>query len=538
LRATDPEKGQQKGPAISHDQAVADARRLVELLELSHPDPYSPVGGKVAFKRSAAMLLRSIPQGDIEVSQLRDLLDGFLAQLGDGHTHLEREMVSWDGSAALPLAFDVTADGLHVLGSGMPEMKGTRGDRVVGVAGVSIDELARRWARLSPVENRFQAYAELRRVLTSPASLGRIVPGAAGAESLSFDLLSPAGERETRSVPAAPRKDTPPPGEWLEAPVRVTELSRQQAPFFFQFLRGDTVAYLRVATIMGREGFETALRRGFGDPGEMIARYYSMKGQAAPPDVEAALAGIPSFLETTSALLEEMKKRRTQTLVIDLQGNGGGMTPIVFPFLQQMYGDAYYAHDFPGEFVTVFSQLYLDKFHADLETMREQRGNPQLMLGDYGFEDQDEGSAETRRREAIEDYKAVGMSFAPGLEALGGQPIYTPPAVVVLCDEGTYSAAFHFLFFLRELGAVVVGVPPGQAPNTFMEMTEFTLPNSQLKGSISNSAQIFVPSDPGARTLVPDVVLTYELAGKYGFAADASLQLALDRLAAGTLRKG
>ena len=36
-------------------------------------------------------------------------------------------------------------------------------------------------------------------------------------------------------------------------------------------------------------------------------------------------------------------------------------------------------------------------------------------------------------------------------------------------------------------------------------------PNSRLKGSISNSAQIWL-ADPRAQTLVPDVVLTYDLA--------------------------
>ncbi len=516
---------------------LADAQRLVELLELSHPDPYTPVGGKVAFRRSAAALMRSLPTGDTEPSQFRDLLDGFLAQLSDGHTHMEREAVSWYAPPdALPLDFDVTEDGLHVLAADIPEMKGTRGYRVLGVAGISIDELAKRWARLSPAENRFHAYAQLRRVLTSPTLIARLVPGAASAGQVSLDLLSPVGKRETRTMSIHSGKSAADHAKWIEPAVRVTDVPAKDDPFFFGFIRTDTVAYLRVATIMGREAYEMAFRQGWGDPHAMIDGYYSRKGQTAPADVEAALAGIPSFLETTDALLEEMKKRRTQTLVIDLQGNGGGVTPMVLPFLQQMYGDAYYAHDFPMEFVTVFSQLYLDKFHKDLSALRAERSNPELRLGDYGFEAKEEGTAETRRKKALEEYAAKKMSFAARLEALKGQPLYTPANVVVLCDEGTFSAAFHFLFFLRELGASVVGVAPGQAPNTFMEVTEFTLPNSRLKGSISNSAQIWL-ADPRAQTLVPDVVLTYDLAKQYRFATDAVLQLAVDRIAAGTLRK-
>lgn len=524
---------------VSHEQAMADARRLIELLESSHPDPYSPVGGKVVFKRSAAMLLQLVPPDDVDVGHLRNLLDGFLAQLSDGHTHMEREAVSWYAPPdALPIELDVTVDGLHVVASDVPEMKGTRGYRVLGVNGLPIDELAKRWARLSPIENRFHAYAQLQRVLTSPALIARIVTPSGSAGHLSLDLSSPNGKRETRSLPIRSDRNTADRAKWIEPAVRVdvTGIPAKDEPFFFRFLREDKVAYLRVATIMGREAYEIALREGWGDPRAMIERYYAKKGQAAPADIEAALSGIPSFLETTGALLGEMKKRGTQTLVVDLQSNNGGVTPMVRPFLHQMYGDAYYGHDFPIQFVTVFSQLYLDKYHKDLETLRAEQGNPNLQLGDYGFEAKEEGSAETKRKKAIEEYTAKKMSFAARLRALGGEPIYSPPNVVVLCDEGTFSAAFHFLFFLRDLGASVVGVTPGQAPNTFMEMTEFTLPNSRLRGSISNSVQTWV-TEPRAQALVPDVVLTYELAKRYRFATDAVLQLALDRIAKGSLRK-
>ena len=127
------------------------------------------------------------------------------------------------------------------------------------------------------------------------------------------------------------------------------------------------------------------------------------------------------------------------------------------------------------------------------------------------------------------------MSFAARLERLQGKPIYTPPVLVVLCDADTYSAAFHFMFYLRAFGARVVGVPSSQAPNTPMEMTPFTLPGSRLSGSISNSAQIFLPGEPRAKLLAPDFPLTYEVLQRYRFEEDAAVHYAVDLISAGKI---
>ena len=42
----------------------------------------------------------------------------------------------------------------------------------------------------------------------------------------------------------------------------------------------------------------------------------------------------------------------------------------------------------------------------------------------------------------------------------------TPERVYVLTDAGTYSAAFHYAFYLWKMGATIVGVPSSQALNT------------------------------------------------------------------------
>ncbi len=314
----------------------------------------------------------------------------------------------------------------------------------------------------------------------------------------------------------------------------------QDEPFYYRFFEGASVAYFRVATVMGREAYESAIRYSWGDPDKMLARYYGKRGKPVPPSRSAALKGIPSFFEVGERLLVRMKARRTEALIIDLQGNGGGVTPTVKPFLYQLYGDAYFRHRFESEFVTVHSALYRKKFQLPPSGASKGKDRSLPALGQYVFaakrrERAPRESALRRRQQKINEYKRRGMSFAERLEGLNGRAIYTPPKVVVLCDADTFSAAFHFMYYLRAMGATVVGVTSSQSPNTFMEATPFVLSESGLRGSISNSAQIFTPNNPQARVLPPDFALTYDVARTYDFAEDAALRYAVDLIRQGKI---
>lgn len=134
---------------------------------------------------------------------------------------------------------------------------------------------------------------------------------------------------------------------------------------------------------------------------------------------------------------------------------------------------------------------------------------------------------------AIDESRYMSYAFLDTgpVADLGGEAVYTPERVFVVTNEGTFSAAFHYAFFLWRMGATVVGVPSSQAPNTFMETTEFTLPYTGLRGSVSNSAQMFLPAgDPRAKVFLPEITLSPGDLRGYGFDKHADILYLMDRL--------
>ena len=90
-------------------------------------------------------------------------------------------------------------------------------------------------------------------------------------------------------------------------------------------------------------------------PHEILAEYYQVLGRPLPSNTDSAIAGIPSLLEIGTRLVNEMTQRRTPNLIIDVRGNGGGMTGVLYPFLYQIYGDDYFTQQMPNNSVTVMS---------------------------------------------------------------------------------------------------------------------------------------------------------------------------------------
>lgn len=535
-------------PQLTQSQAVKDAERLVELLELSHPDPYVNFGGKVPFERQVRDLISGTPPEGLRPSELAERLGKFLVRLRDGHTLLYGGGGGrWtDPSIWLLVNFGISADGLFITGSDIAQLRGTRGYRLRGVNGHPIEAIMSNSCNEISCENIYRAYAVCAATVRSLQFMKNLFPNLDAQGAITYNLESPDGTLVDRAVPwEVMREVNRLPQEsirqkidsqnWLEKPVRWAGLERSEEMFYFRLFPKQRTAYFRVATVMGREAYEAAYREKEGDAEQMLEQYYKSKHREMPTSIEQALNGIPSFVEKGEELLREMKSDGMTHLIVDLRGNSGGYTESVFPFFYEMYGDTYYGHHFRSEFVTRVSQLFLDKNHATLEEMRKKLNDPTLQLGGYHFEEGQALTAEAARKKAIAEYLDKQYSFAKSLEALNGNPIYTPKKVVVLCDADTFSAAFHIMAYLKDMGATVVGVPSSQSPNTFMETTEFKLPESGLRGSISNSVQIFDPDNPKSDVFHPDFEVTYSIFKKYDFDDETTVRYALNLIAEGKL---
>jgi hypothetical protein len=533
LSATSLRAGQDKPTTLTHEQLVKDARTFFADLEATHPDPYTNLGGKVAFKKKAQRLIHDLPTAGLTAPEFTDRLSAFVAPLKDGHTRLRGARERWQDSAPrLAVQFQVASDGLLLSSFDLPELKGTQGYRLVAVNAHSVSELLDRMAAEVATENDYGTYVGLTIALRSFKLLKNLMPDLDRSQGVTYTLEAPNGSTVTRSL--SWDGDHPVEAEkWSAKPVRNSPLHRLEEDFYAQFFPDGQTAYFRVANMMPREGYEVIQKYHVGNLQEFLQQYYAARKKQEPSDPEEAMRGIPSVFEIATNLLQEMKKRNTPNLIVDFRGNGGGSTPTIIPFFYEMYGDAYFGRHSDAEFVQVKSPLYLTKYNTSVD--EEKKKDPSFELGEYEFTGNEPGTAEEKRIKKFAEWKEKGMSFEPALEALKGNPLYTPRKVIVLCDPNTFSAAFQATFILHEMGAKLVGVPPAQSPNAFMEATEFILPESGIKGYISNGMQMYVPSDPRVNVLHPDFETSFAVFNKYGGDEDTSLRLALELLTAGKI---
>lgn len=510
---------------LSRDSLYNEFRHFIRLLDETHPDPYSEYGGKVSFHKEAFEIEQILKSDNCTLDQYQNILASFVSGIHDGHTFIRRSS-KLDAMRYVSLMLKPIPDGMIV--AGLPAIDDKYlGSRLISVNGTTLDSLCKNISRISPNENKYGEYIALARAFSNPVLLVQLFPDIESKESLKMVVETPEDEIREIAVRITDNK------EWSK--TNFSQLPKgskllKDKYLFYDLLDGNQIMYLRLKSVMARENFLAMQQQKNPSLNDQLKSFYQWVLQKTmPANVDDAIAQLPCFSELFRDMLSEMKRNKTRNLILDLRGNAGGWTPIVLPTLYMMYGDKYLDKDMETNYYKMFSPLYMKKNATTLEDFNK-NNNSDYWYGDYSFrKPSDKTLTQVEKRERF--LKSAIGDGASYIKDLDGKPIYTPEKIYILTDAGTFSAAFHYAFYLWKMGAVVAGVPSAQATNTFMETTEFELPYSKTKGSISNSVQYYLPStDKRAKIFWPDMMPEYKDYKKYNFDQDAELLWLLDRI--------
>jgi hypothetical protein len=510
---------------LNKDSLVSDFSYLVQLIESTHPDPYNGFGGKVFFHEAANGVINDLYNNPCTQTMFVGKVNAFLSNIHDGHTLLQYAQSANTGRYAQRIGFRVIPEGVIVDGISTSH-RDLLGARLDSINGVAFDELVKRTGNLSPCENIYGNYEALHWGINGADYLHDL--GIKFTDAIRYSFHDTDGKPVSVTLPLVSEDSL------SNVPITFTPAD-SKVPYKnlnYQFTdREKRTMIIRVSSIKARENYEYCLKNKWDGAYNDIKAYYKYTlKKEIPSDTIKALAGIPSFSENFANMLKQMKKYKSSNLIIDLRQDQGGWTPIVLPSLLMLYGDDYVTKDMNAEFYTLISPLYLHKINMTLDKLNQQQGT-HYKLGDYISENDtpaSDTSVDSLRNNFIKDCMSATR---PLLTRLKGKPLYHPQHIYVVTDAGTFSAAFHYAFYLWRMGATVVGVPSSQAPNTFMENTPFSLPYTHLSGSISNCMQVFLPSnDKRAKIFYPDMMPTYQDYKKYNFDANAEILYLLDSI--------
>ena len=496
---------------------LEDFDYFFQAFEQTHPDPYSAFGGERNFHKEVKKLRRSLGRVEgLDADRLQEEIGRFLVPLHDGHTYCGQMHYSNNSEVRfLPLYLRTMTDGFFVWSAG-EDFKGLLGAEIKTIGGQPLDKLMGRLAEYVSSENVYGLYGAVSGWQMNSVALSLMLDDFDG-EEVEMGFRTASGADTTAVLPLLSDVG-------MQAASFCSMPTDQRFPssnFEYKWVdKEQGVMAIRCSHIVSRDCLQYILDHGMGE-------YEAVKNWAFP---DTPFEEIPSIAGSFGSMLSEMKEAGAQHLIIDLRGNGGGWSPIVFPVLYQLYGDEYLTTDLGCRYETRLSELYLQKNNVTLEGYNEWQGSSynigDLMQGDYDMAP--EYVDDSFRNAIIDSYMCLDKDM---LRAQDGEPLYRPEHVYVVTNEGTFSAAFHFTYMLWKMGATVVGVPSSQAPNTFMESTPFTLPNTGIQCSVSNAIQRFFPADdPRAKVFRPDWTPTWEDYRRLGFDSRADLLYILEKI--------
>lgn len=493
-----------------------DFDHLIKFLIETHPDPYSAFGGQIDFfksKQEAAKSIDSIKSDE----EFALFVNSFLSRLDDGHTNINLPKSS--SKTKFPIRFKIAADAIFVYATS-DEYADLIGYKLVKINSKPIDYWAKKCKAFIQSENIYGEYFSLLNAISDSNISKKLFE----TEVLTLTLSDKQGKESQKDI--SYNENTK-----INYSKSKIEIEADNKLLYWSMIgEAGNVAYLSWNSIMCREMLQDTYKNRPDNINIYLNWAFGYLNEKPSGNVEDDIKKVPSLYEQIYLLFEEIAKRKAKYLIIDLRYNSGGSTPTVRPILYKIYGDKYLNYHFDTEMIKRISPLYLQKFgFNDIEEYNNSMGTA-LKLGDYifaSFGNLDKTKSLEQRREAIENgVEGFGTDFIKKTKQLDDIKIY------ILTSPSTFSAAYHFTYYLKELGrSTIIGVASRQAGNTFMETTSFSLPNTKLTGSISNSKQVLFKNDPEkGKVLRPDFEMKWKDYFYYSFDKNSEILKILDMI--------
>lgn len=483
-------------------------KSLVEI----HPDPYSAFGGQIDFylaKKEFQNVIKNVANDyDFAIH-----LNKFASKLEDGHTFVNiPDYSDFKAAKKLPLKFKIASDFLFIQNAS-DEYKNVIGKKIIAVNDIPIQKLLEETKKLHSSENISGAYFNLVSLLKTNLS---IKPLFGKSNNLKFTFSSGLKEIEVSFKEEL---------QLLKSESGILNEEHNKLLYWQMLGNKKSIGYVSWNGVWSREYAEWTNANQPGYIESHLSWLFRFMNLKRTGNIEKDIRKIPSLYEVFYQLLREMKKRESTYLIIDLRENGGGMTPLIEPVLYMLHGYKYLSFDFEAEYIKKISVQYAKKIGFETIDDLNKALSTNFKVGDYQFSK----FGNYRNYLPLMDKEKVIQNGYYGFGAKyvqeASQEIKLKPNIVVLCSPKTFSAAFHFMYFLKKLGnTTIVGVASRQAGNSFMETTNFELPETKLIGSISNAKQIlFKTSNKLGQMLKPDIEMSWKDYEKYNFDKNAEV---------------
>lgn len=520
---------------IAKDSLVKDIRLAAKYLDQTHPDPFSAYGNRIEFYREVKRLTDNLPNEGLDTLEFFRYLAPLFSRIEDGHTGIfsPTPRIETNIDYKFPINFSIANDCVFV-SEATKEYQNLIGYKLTKINGATVQEFVNKLKAIQALENPFHEKLELVYNLKEYSRINSFFDDFGLKVNLEFsDLYNKVKTCEieyldcSNSQPNFIRTD-------------ITSIHNDTTMLSWQFAnREKSVAYLQIDKMSTREALEQ-----FSEDSPIFKVYaqriYKKLKMQMPEGKSEILKNIPSLTEMSFEVLKQMKKNKSEYLVVDLRKNGGGNSICFRPLMYMMYGNRMFNDTTSREVIIKVSELLLKRTNTSLDEYKQSHKS-NYEYGDLNFwssksvSEKTEEDMQEAKRNYFEKLKEAKTSTYDILARLKDKPYYTPK-VILLVSPNTFSAAYDMVYQLLPYDVITVGVTPGQAGNTYMDGIPFKLPASGLPGRISKCKQVYFPyNSVRGKELTPDYVMQWDDFKKYNFDVNAELLYVLDLVKNGKL---